>query len=400
MKFSHPDKILYSWAFYDFANTIFSAIVLTAYFPLYLTEISGQNRPLGLATFSAMILAGLAVPFLGILSDQTGKTKTYLYRTTLITVFLFSLLSFFKSPAVLIFLFILACFFYHASLVFYNALLVVAAPPAKQGMASGLGTGLGYLGVLMILPVTHWIDGQFGRSYVFLAGAAGFLIFSCPLFLWVPERHVPHPVKFEFRLFSGEIRKLKQTLKKLPAKPALLLFLGGNFFVVDALNSMIFWFMIYAKEVFQPEHGTLILILAAVNCAAFLWGIITGYLTDLWSGLKTMIFSAFMLVLSLLLLVFSSNLFWFMISALGGGALAIAGIWTSGRKALLEFIADHEAGEYFGLYGLTTKISVIGSLAFSVTADLAGFRQALGVLIFPALAGLLMLVFAQRLSKA
>ena len=42
-KVSRP---LLSWALYDFANTIFSAVVLTAFFPLYFTKITGSNSAL------------------------------------------------------------------------------------------------------------------------------------------------------------------------------------------------------------------------------------------------------------------------------------------------------------------------------------------------------------------
>ena len=69
---------LVSWALYDFANTIFSAVVLTAYFPLYLTEVTGANWSLGMASSASMILAGAVVPFLGALSDRTGGAKKYL----------------------------------------------------------------------------------------------------------------------------------------------------------------------------------------------------------------------------------------------------------------------------------------------------------------------------------
>jgi MFS transporter, UMF1 family len=81
-------KSLAGWSLYDFANTIFSAVVLTAYFPLYLTELAGKNWFLGAATTGSMILAGLFTPFFGALSDQTGRTKQYLVLTTLVTIFL------------------------------------------------------------------------------------------------------------------------------------------------------------------------------------------------------------------------------------------------------------------------------------------------------------------------
>jgi len=69
-----------SWACYDFGSTVYSAVVISSYFPLYLTELTGVNWSLGVATSGSMLLASLVVPVLGALSDQTGRTKTYLVR--------------------------------------------------------------------------------------------------------------------------------------------------------------------------------------------------------------------------------------------------------------------------------------------------------------------------------
>ena len=87
------DLRLAGWAFYDFANTIFSAVVLTFYFPLYLTALTHRNLNLGISASLAMVLAGLAVPSLGALSDRTGKTKLYLVWTTVLCVIFTFLLS-------------------------------------------------------------------------------------------------------------------------------------------------------------------------------------------------------------------------------------------------------------------------------------------------------------------
>ncbi len=391
---------LTSWALYDFANTIFSAVVLTAYFPLYLTELTGANWYLGAATTSAMILAGLAIPFFGALSDQTGKTKKYLLRSTLICIGFMALLSASRMPLILIMIFIVACFFYHASLVFYNSLLVVVAPPEKQGFASGLGTGLGYLGVVFALPIAHTVDQTFGRSQVFLGGALLFFIFSLPLFFWVPERPLSRPRVPERISWRGEWKKLTKTIYSLSERPRLLLFLGGNFFVVDALNSAIFWISVYAREVFHPGQNLLIGFLIALNAAAFLAGLLAGVITDRWGAIKTLTLSGFLLVLTLGSLSLVSSFAGFVAITLSAGAFAIAGIWTAGRKALVELVEPDRLGEYFGLYGLTTKVSVVGSLIFSVVADQAGFPTALRVLVFPAAAGSIVLLLSQKAPGA
>jgi len=394
------NRSIWSWASYDFANTIFSAVVLTAYFPLYLTELAGANWYLGVATTASMVLAGLAVPLFGVLSDQTGKTKKYLFRTTAAAVFFCAVLSLTKKPSLLIFIFLIACFFYHASLVFYNSLLPVVSPPNQQGRVSGLGTGLGYLGVVLTLPIAHWVDQTLGRPYVFVAAAVLFLLFSLPLFFFVPERTADHPIPFRWNLLRSEWKKLLGTMKGLPSRPAMLLFLAGNFFVVDALNSAIFWLVVYARETFQAEQSQLILFLMGTNFCAFGAGLILGWVTDRWGAMRTLILSSALLVLTLFLLGSAQSFLLFSLFCFTGGASAIAGIWTSGRKALIEFAPKDKIGEYFGLYGLTTKVSVIGSLIFSIVADVAGFRQAIWVLMFPAAIGMICLIFSNVLKKS
>ncbi|HXV27835.1 MAG TPA: MFS transporter [bacterium] len=393
-------RSLSSWALYDFANTIFSALVLTTYFPLYLTEIAGANWYLGFATTASMILAGLVIPFIGALSDKTGRTKSYLIRTTLVCILFMFLLSATKNSFLLILIFLCACFFYHASLVFYNSLLPVAAPGDAQGFASGLGTGLGYLGVVFALPLAHWVDQTFGRAYVFSLGALLFLIFSLPLLLFVPERAVPDPIPFRWNLWKSEWQKILKTIRSLDRNPALLLFFGGNFFAVDALNSAIFWLAVYAREVFHPAQNQLIFLLMGINIAAFVSGIMAGFLTDRFGALKIMTLAVGTLAVTLGLLATVPQFPAFVALTLTGGAFAIAGIWTAGRKALIDFAPKEEIGEYFGLYGLTTKVSVIGSLLFSIAADLAGFRTALWVLVFPATVGFLCLLFSKILKPS
>ena len=399
MPMTKPVTLL-SWAGYDFANTIFSAVVMTAYFPLYLTEISGSNWYLGMATTLSMLLAGLVIPFMGALSDQTGRTKRYLFRTTLLSILFLIPLYFFRQPFVLILCFAIACFFFHASLVFYNSLLPVVATPETQGFASGLGTGLGYLGVVLSLPVAHLVDQHLGRPAVFLLAGIFFLVFSLPLFLWVPERKVDKALNFRWGLWVQEWKKIGATLKQLPKRPPLLLFLAGNFLVVDALNSAIFWLSVYMREVFHPPQSMLIGALIAINSAAFIFGILSGILTDRLGALKSLVLACLSLAISLAILAVVQDFKVFVAVSTLGGAFAISGIWTAGRKVLLELTQGEKVGEYFGLYGLTTKVSIAGSLAFSLIADRWGFRQALGAMVCPAILGCFLIASSLRAISA
>ena len=399
MTFKLSSRPLISWELYDFANTIFSAVVLTAFFPLYFTKLAGSNWMLGAATTGTMILAGLVVPFLGALSDQTGKTKTYLIRATLFCIAALIFLSVLRNVFLLLLFFSISCFFYHASLVFYNSLLPVVAAPEKQGFASGLGTGLGYLGVVIALPIATWVSGWLGEASVFATAGLLFLVSSLPLFFFVPERTATRPISFHFSLWKTEWQKLFRFLREIKSRPDWLLFFAGNFFAIDALNTMILWFSVYARETFHPGQSGIISLLIGINLSAFILGIGAGFLTDRWGAMKTLILSTLALALSVIALTLVPDYRSFIGVAVTGGAFSIAGIWTSGRKALLELAPADRTGEFFGVYGLITKVSVIGNLVFSVVADVAGFKMALRVLLFPSLMGFGFLFFCSKIRS-
>lgn len=377
-----------SWALYDFANTIFSAVVLTAYFPLYISGMTGgQHWLLGAATTGSMLLAGTSVPFWGALSDSTGRTKNYLVKMTLVCLFFLCSLALFKQPLPLIAAFVVSSFFYHASLVFYHSLLAVAAKPEEQGFVSGLGTGLGYLGVVIALPIASWSEQRWGIPAVFLAAAALFFVFSLPLFFFVPERKAASTRQFRWNIWGEEWRKILEILRTFPRRPELLFFFLGNFLIMEALNGTIFWFAVYAREVFNPGSSAVIQMLIGMNAAAFLTGLIAGAMTDKMPARKILLFASAALVLTLFSLSIARDFATFRMVCFTAGAFAISGIWTAGRKVVVEIAPQEHLGAYFGIYNLTTKLSVISNLVFSVLAGILGFQAALLVLALPALAG-------------
>lgn len=384
------NRVLYSWAFYDFANTIFSAVVLTFHFPLYLTGLTQRNVSLGLATTLAMVLAGFAVPWLGALSDRRGRAKRYLIYTTILCVVFTALLSLFTGVPVLTGTFLLACLFFHASLVFYNALLPVAADQKEQGLASGLGTGLGYLGVVFSVPIAHVISSSYGERYVFLSAAILFLLFSLPLFFWVPEREAAAP---------SSSQSVFNTLRSVTEKTHLLLFFLGNFLVMEALNTVIFWLVIYMARVFNPPSSILLFVFLGFNFSAFVLGLVAGILTDRWGSRKTFLLASASLFVTVLGLALTRDFRLFVLGGLVGGGFSFAGIWTAGRKRVVELSPPGEVGAYFGIYNLTTKVSVLFSLIFSLIADHFGFQPALLSLAVPSGLGWLLLLASARTRR-
>jgi UMF1 family MFS transporter len=355
-----------AWATYDFANTIYSAVVVTVYLPLYVTHLMGRNAPVGLAATASMIVAGFVTPLLGLWADRTGRAKRYLFASTLLCVLATASLSFLPRVGWMLPAFALANLLFHASLVFYNTLLPCVAPPEKQGFVSGIGTGLGYFGVLLALPVAHMVDSLWGRKWVFLLAASLFLLFSLPLFLRVPDTQATP---------AGR-QSLKAHLKELAGNRNFVRFLAGNFFLVDALNACILWLSVFLAKVYGVTQGVLIQTLLALNFSAFLYGLIFGHVTDRMGSKKALLISLVLLALTLAGLALIPSLAWARVFILIFGGGAAAGIWTAGRKMVIDLAPEERRGEYFGFYGFTTKVSALGSLVVSVLADFFGFRVA------------------------
>ena len=85
----------------------------------------------------------------------------------------------------------LAIFAFQAAGAQYDPLLAEVAPPATRGRVSGLGTGLGFVGVLVALGIFTVIVPDNQNQRAFLPTAGLFLVFALPCFLFVSEPRRP-----------------------------------------------------------------------------------------------------------------------------------------------------------------------------------------------------------------
>lgn len=75
-----------SWAFYDFANTIFSSNINTIFFPFYMDEVLGTNEVMqqvastfiSYANAIASLLLVIFSPLFGVWIDNTGYKKRFI----------------------------------------------------------------------------------------------------------------------------------------------------------------------------------------------------------------------------------------------------------------------------------------------------------------------------------
>jgi UMF1 family MFS transporter len=395
---------IFSWAMYDFANTIYSAIVVTAFFPLFMEKITGRQLHVGITQTVSMVLAGLLVPVAGAIADRTGRAKAYLWWSTVACCVATVCIALpaddrpcklgVAAPTLAVvatlLLFGLANLTYQGSLVFYDTLLPAVASPERQGRVSGLGVGLGYLGVVVVLPTAQFVVTRTGtmRAAFVVAGVA-FLLSSLPLFLFV---RVPRPatrVRASLRIVREQFRVLGATFRDLRHAPPVLCFFIGNFLCTDVVNTLIMWTRSYLmKGRGYTESGSLH-VLMAMSVSAFVLGMGMGWLTDRLGPKRTLLAATGSLLVCIVAASAASSELVVVPTILVLGSGGLAGVWVAGRKFLLDVAPEGKVGEYFGLYGVTQKLSVLSGLLYSGLSDWTNNPQvALFSLLVPLVIGM------------
>lgn len=365
---------------YDFANTIYSFIVVTIYLPPLLCRITGSNFLMSFANVFSMIIAGFSAPVLGSLTDTSRCAKKWLIIVTVICCTACAGIGLLTSPEsnpglirclAIGLVFIIANFTYQIGLVFYNSFLPTLAHKSILGKISGFGIALGYVGPLVIYYPAKIISEQ-AAWYVFPFGALMFLIFSLPMFILVPERKPLKEEKITRDIVKMEIGKFFHLIKNLGSNKNLLFCLLANFLAVDAVNTAILFFTTFLEHAVWhdvPDKKTMAngvyLQMNLLIISAIIMSFLIGWLVDKIGSKKSFMIAALSMGAASICgcLLPRGPLFMITVTVFGGAGLA--GVWTAGRKMLSDITPEGKEGEYFGLYGLTNKASAFGTIIFA-----------------------------------
>jgi UMF1 family MFS transporter len=402
---------LVAWAMYDWANSAFMVVIITAIFPIYFSAVAAANLPAETATFRFTIATtiGLAIiavlsPLLGTIADYAGAKKKLLGGFMLLGVAAVGMMYFVQRGDWLLaaVLFILANIGANGSFVFYDSLLPHVARPHEINRVSTAGYALGYLGSGMLLALNlAWIQKPewFGLPHgpgitgaeatlptrlAFLSVAIWWILFSIPLFRRVaePPRLVEageenaHPVRASWRRLNATFRQLRGYRN---AFLMLLAFLIYN----DGIGTIIRMATIYGTEV-GIGRGALIASILLVQFVgvpfAFLYGILADRI-----GAKQAIF------LGLVVYAGISVLGYFMTSAMHFLILAfLVGMVQGGTQAIsrslfASMIPKHQSGEFFGFFAVFEKFAgVFGPAIIAAVISVTGSTRLsiLSVIIF------------------
>jgi len=156
-------RVIWSWAFYDWANSAFTTLVVTFIYSYYFTQALAPDGITGTTWWSraiglSAVLVALLSPIMRAAADRGGTRKRFLAVATGICVLGSVTLTFIapgmaNAALLALIVFVVANVAFEMSMVFYNAFLPTIASPEKIGRISGYGWGLGYIGGLFCMVI-------------------------------------------------------------------------------------------------------------------------------------------------------------------------------------------------------------------------------------------------------
>lgn len=412
-----PRKELIAWAMYDFANSGYTTVVLTAIFNAYFVgviAVAAGDMSNGTGTLLWSVSIGIAntlilftAPVLGAIADYSAAKKKMLLFTTVGCIGMTALLGFTGPEQLYMSMLLLAgsAFMFGTGENLIAAFLPEIAPPEKIGKVSGFSWALGYIGGLLALTVCLiYIEavkplGHTAEQYVPVTLWITALIFalaSIPTFLLLQERQNANSNSPSSLIEYTRIgfSRLRQTLRHHHQFRDLFRFLLALCIFSSGIYTVIVIAAIYAQEVMDFSATENIILIMLVNITAAIGAFVFGLFQDRLGAKRT-------LELTLLIWILAIGLawqtetrtgFWIAANLIG---LAMGSSQSAGRALVALFTPAGRSAEFFGLWGLSIKLAaIVGPLSYGFIAWYSDgdHRRAIFSTLMFFVAGLIVLV--------
>ena len=386
---------VFGWAMYDFANSGYTTVVLTAVFAAYFVGGIAQKAEwatfvwtLALSISYAIVM--LTMPSLGAYADLRASKKKLLMWFTAGCVLSTAALALAGpgSVALAFVLIIVSNTFYSYGESLTASFLPELARPESLGKVSGWGWSFGYFGGMLALGIclgyALWAGKQGISADRFVPvtmlitatiyGAAALLTFKL-----LGERAVPKVQAQGEGGFKASLVQLKDTFNQARRYQDFMWLLLCAVFYQGGVAVAITLAAIYAEQVIgfvQTETMVLIFVLnLAAAAGAFGFGQFQDRLGHkLALGLTLVGWIATCIIAAL---TTTKGGFWY--------AAAIAGVCmgssqSAGRAMAGMFAPPQQLGEFYGLWTFATRLaSIIGPLTYGAITWATGGNQRIAI---------------------
>ena len=406
---------VFGWAMYDFANSGYTTVVITAVFAAYF--VGGIAKGADWATFAwtaalsiSYAIVMLTMPSLGAYADLRAAKKKLLAIFTAGCVLSTAALAL-AGPGSVVLAFVLIVvsntfFSYGESMT--AAFLPELAKPDGMGKVSGWGWSFGYFGGMLALGIclgyVIWAGKQGIKADTFVPvtmlitaviyGAAALVTFR-----FLKERATPNLAAAGQSGLKASLAQLKKTFDGAKRYPDFMWLLLCTVFYQGGVAVAITLAAIYAEQVIGFVQQETMVLIFVLNLAAAAGAFGLGYLQDRIGHKRALGLTlvAWALTCIIAALTTSKGMFWYA-AALAGFCM---GSSQSAGRAMAGMLAPpKQVGEFFGLWTFATRLaSIIGPLSYGAITWATGGNQRISIASTALLFGA-GLVVLQRIDMA
>ena len=385
---------VFGWAMYDFANSGYTTVVLTAVFNAYfVAAVAGGADWATLAWTAALGLSRavcmVTMPTLGAYADVRAAKKRLLMITTALCVVTTAGLAAVGpgDVALGIVLIVLSNLFYAYGESLVAAFLPELSRPEALGRVSGWGWSFGYFGGMLTLGL--------GLAYVIMAQQRGekasefvpvtmwitavvYGVAALATFVLLKERAQPqHDAIGEG--FAASMARLRQTWSQARRYADFMWLMVCGFFYQAGIAVVIALAAVYAEQVLGFKQIDTMLLVFLVNIAAALGAFAFGYFQDR-IGHKQALGATLIGWVVMTVLAYAATtaaLFW--VAAVIAG-LCMGSSQSAGRAMVGVFAPRERLAEYYGLWTFATSLaSIVGPLTYGAVTWLTAGNHRLAI---------------------
>ncbi|MEA1784941.1 MFS transporter [Arenibacter sp. GZD96] len=402
-------KLLNAWAFYDWANSVYSLVISSAIFPIFygalfraaeIEKIHVFGREIARAplisytTSLAFVCIAIITPLLSGVADYLGNKKMfmkffcYLGGFSCIGLYWFSLENIYFG---------LLCYFFGlvgfwVSFAINNSYLPDIAYPEQQDRISAKGFSMGYVGsvILLLLNLAMVLyPHSFGitsdesgitelkaMKYSFITVGIWWMIFSQYTFYNLPKGNRRAGTKE--RVILNGFKELQKVWQQLGNEPTLKRYLGAFFVYSMAVQTVMLIATYFGEEEIHWGSDTertmgLIISILVIQLVAILGATLTAKASGIFGNIKTLVVVNCLWILICIYAYFVITPTGFYIAA-GCVGLVMGGIQALSRSTYSKFIPNTmDTTSFFSFYDVSEKIGiVIGTFMYGFIAQVTG----------------------------
>lgn len=387
---------VFGWAMYDFANSGYTTVVLTAVFNTYFVGVVAQGAEWATLAWTLVIAASslivmITMPAIGAYADLHARKKALLAMSTAACVAGTGALAAAGSGdltiAVIAMLVSNVCYSYGESLT--AAFLPELAKTDSMGRVSGWGWSFGYfggmlsLGLCLAYVLSAQARGLPATEFVpvtMIITAAVYGVASLATFALLRERAVPNAEAAQQGGLSAALRQLVSTARRARAFRDYSWLLACAVFYQAGISVVVALAAVYAEQVLGFKQAQTMMLVFLVNIAAALGAFGFGYWQDRAGHKRALALTLVGWIVMTLLAVLATGpgLFW--VAAVIAG-LCMGSSQSAGRAMAGVFAPSSQRAEFYGLWTFATRLSaIVGPVTYGLVTWLTGGNHRLAIL--------------------